>query len=96
MSTGLPHIDESYRKKSSDKQNAITTAVLGLLQSPYCQEIVGKSSGVDDVMSPWKDLLEGSRDTALSQLATARISTCFAIMRCINNSDIMNPSNFEP
>ncbi len=70
---------------------------MGLLQSPYCQEIVGKTGGADgDVTSPWKDLLEGSRDTALSQLAVARIGTCFAIMRCINNSDIMNPSNFEP
>jgi hypothetical protein len=96
MSTGRPRIDESSRKKSRDKQNAIATAVVGLLQSPYCQEIVGKSGGVDDVTSPWEDLLEGSRDTALSQLATARIGTCFAIMHCINNSDIMNPSNFEP
>ncbi len=69
---------------------------MGLLQSPYCQEIDGKSGGVDDVMSPWEDLLEGSRDTALSQLAAARIGTCFAIMHYINNSDIMNPSNFEP
>jgi hypothetical protein len=70
--------------------------VVGLLQSPYCQEIVGKSGGVNYVTSPWEDLLEGSRDTALSQVAMARIGTCFAIMCCINNSDIMNPSNFEP
>jgi hypothetical protein len=95
-STGRPGIDESSKKKSRDKQNAIATAVVGLLQSPYCQEIFGKSGGVDDVTSPWEDLLEGSRDTALSQLAAARIGTCFAIMHCINNSDIMNLRNFEP
>ncbi len=69
---------------------------MGLPQSPYSQEIIGKSGGVNNVTSPWEDLLEGSRDTALSQLAAARLGTCFAITRCINNSDIMNPSNFEP